>query len=111
MTRIMTTHSFDGETYKCYECDKILSESQIEEWRCVFCRYRVSIDAPSLSRRIMRKYAHEVTFNNMILMSDTKFYEIYKVEEKKGIFQFNIKGFGKYKQSSDDWVNCLFEDE
>ncbi len=108
MSRIKTTHKFEGESYYCNECGKDLSRNDIQDWRCTQCKERVRIEA-GLMQPIMRKSPEDVTKRDVFVMKGTgEFHEIYKVEEKKGKYFYNLKDYGRYKQSPNDWVNCMY---
>jgi ribosomal protein L37AE/L43A len=107
MARIMSTNVFEGEDYFCYECDKDLTKKEIENWHCSHCGERVRINA-GLDQYIMRKLPEEVTENDYFVMRSREFHQIFKVECKNDTYYYNLKGYGRYKQDSEEWVNCMY---
>lgn len=110
MSEMVSTHMFRDESYSCNRCSIDIDESEVDTdtWRCVHCDERLVINSEKLTREIMRKKPEEVTTKDLVLLDVGDFHEVFKAEHKKGSYFFNLKGYGKYKHDTYEWVNCEY---
>lgn len=111
---IITSKRFEGETYRCYECDKKIESEEVnrETWECDVCKKKIIIDIGKENGMIVRLHPNKVTkFDYVLDQYYKEFRSLKGVTPVKGGYLINVAGYGGVKVKVGEFVNCSWRDQ
>jgi DNA-directed RNA polymerase subunit RPC12/RpoP len=116
MTSMGGVNRLRNERFKCEKCDKAFRDDEVRNsWRCPICGEYILIYAEDEETNtnivLIRKPASEVEVRDLIYLpgSLTKEpYQVVSVNDLGAKLGIGLKGYGRYKVTPDDTVNCRY---